>query len=358
MAWTALAAVLALVFCVGCGSTARSREPAKLVEQPRTIRLGLIGAPLVVDGDALVHVASRRDRLLVVRRDLASGAVRTLTRRSAEPWSVDNIAARAGRVAVETSAPLGHAVAHRVLELSPSGGRPRVLARARDNATCGGTVSVHNVTPARAVLVSVVRVSCAPRSRASLVLGLHGAAGSRTVMRRRISPDRAARLITEPVLDAGVGGGRTFMADPGEIQLVEKTGQRLVIKRPSGGQFVGAEINDHGDLLFHQVSNEAFRTSLLRPGQSEPVELIESPRDRAASLQLCGDLIARYAKRGNGEAELSVAPVTDPTRYRPLRAWPARLADAQLVCDQRRAVLIRRRRASGPSTAEVVSFPE
>jgi hypothetical protein len=31
----------------------------KLVDQPRTVRLGLIGAPLVVDGDALVHVSYR-----------------------------------------------------------------------------------------------------------------------------------------------------------------------------------------------------------------------------------------------------------------------------------------------------------
>ena len=64
MRWTALAAVIGLVFAVGCGSKARSEEPVKLVDQPRTIRLGLIGAPLVVDGDALVHVAYRRDRFL------------------------------------------------------------------------------------------------------------------------------------------------------------------------------------------------------------------------------------------------------------------------------------------------------
>ena len=350
----ALATVIGLVFAVGCGSKARSEEPVKLVDQPRTIRLGLIGAPLVVDGDALVHVAYRRDRFRVVRRDLASGAARTLMRGSAEPWSVDEIAARSGLVAIETSAPLGHAVAHRVLALSPSGRRPRVLGRARDNATCGGTVSVHNMTPARAVLVSEVRASCARRSRASLVLRLHGAAGSRTVMRRRISPDRAARLITEPVLYTGVGGGRTFFADPGDIQLAEQTGERRVIERPAGGQFVGAEINDHGDLLFHQVSNGRLRTSLLPRGEGEPVELIESTLDRPATVRLCGDLIARYARRGNGEAELSVAPVTDATRFRALRAWPARLADAQLVCDQRRAVLIRQRRASGPSSAEVI----
>jgi hypothetical protein len=244
-----------------------------------------------------------------------------------------------------------------VLEVSPSGGRPRVLGRARDGAACGGKVSVHNVTPARAVLVSEVRDSCARRSRASLVLRLHGAAGSRTVMRRQLSRDRAAMLITEPVLDAGVGGGRTFIADPDEIELVEPTGHRRVIKRPARELFAGAEINDHGDLLFHQASNERLRTSLLRRGHSEPVELVESSRERAASVRLCGDLIARYARRANGEAALSVAPVTDATRYRPLRAWPARLADAELVCDQRRAVLIRQRGASGPSSAEVVSLP-
>jgi hypothetical protein len=190
-----------------------------------------------------------------------------------------------------------------------------------------------------------------------LVLRLHGAAGSRTVMRREISPDRAARLITEPVLDAGVGSGRTFIADPDEIELVESTGHRRVMKRPSRALFAGAEINDHGDLLFHQASNRRFRTSLLRRGQSEPVELVESSLDRAASVRLCGDLIARYARRDNGETELSVAPATDPQRYRPLRAWPARLADAELICDQRRAVLIRQRGASGPSSAEVVSLP-
>jgi hypothetical protein len=99
--WTVLAAVIALVFVVGCGSRAPGGAPVKLVDEPRTIRLGLIGAPVVVDGDSLVHVSYRRDRLLVVRRDLASGATRTLMRRPAEPWSVDDIAARAGRVAVE-----------------------------------------------------------------------------------------------------------------------------------------------------------------------------------------------------------------------------------------------------------------
>jgi hypothetical protein len=283
--------------------------------------------------------------------------VRTLLRRPAEPWSVDDIAARAGRVAVEMSAPLGLRVAHRVLDASLSDGRPRVLGRARDNAECGGKVSVHSVTPAREVLVSEVRVSCARGSRASLVLRLHGSAGSRTVMRRRMSPDRAARLITEPVLDAGVGGGRTFIADPDEIELVETTGHRRLMKRPSREVFVGAEINDHGDLLFHQTSNKRFRTSLVRRGQSEPVELVEASVDRAPSIRLCGDLIARYAKRGNGGTDLSVAPVTDTTRYRPLRAWPARLADAELICDQRRAVLIRQRGASGPSSAEVVMLP-
>jgi hypothetical protein len=357
MSRAALAALIALLPAVGCGSNASdSRVPIKLVDEPRTIGLGLIGAPVAVDGDALVHVAYRHDQMLVVRRDVSSGAARTLLRRPAEPWSVDDIAARDGRVAVEMSAPLRR-VAHRVLELSPSGGRPRVLGRASDNAGCGGKVSVHNVTPAREVLVSEVRVSCARGPRASLVLRLHGAAGFRTVMRRQLGADRAARLITEPVLDAGVGGGRTFIADPDEIELVETTGHRRVLKRPSREVFVGAEINDHGDLLFHQASNERFRTSLLRRGQSEPVQLVETSLDRAATVRLCGDRIARYARRGNGETELSVAPVTDTTRYRPLRAWPARLADAELICDQRRAVLIRQRRASGPSSAEVVVLP-
>jgi hypothetical protein len=213
------------------------------------------------------------------------------------------------------------------------------------------------MTPAREVLVSEVRVSCTRGTRASLVLRLHGASGSRTVMRRRLSPDRAARLMTEPVLDAGVGGGRVFIADPAEIEFVEPTGHRRVIKRPTRAQFAGAEINDHGDLLFHEASAERLRTSLVRRGQSDPVALVESSRDRAAGVRLCGNLIARYARRGNGKSELSVAPVTDATRYRALRAWPARLADADLICDQRRAVMIRQKRASGPSSAEVVTLP-
>jgi hypothetical protein len=357
MPWAVLAALIALLLAVGCGSTAPRREPVKIVEQPQRIRLGLIGAPLVVDRDALVHVVYRHDRLLLVRRDLASGAARTLLRRPVEPWSVDAVAAGGGRVAVEMSAPVGHRIAHRVLEVSPSGGPARLLSRTSDKAECGGTVSVHNVTPAREVLVSEVRVSCTRRTRASLVLRLHGAAGSRTVMRRRLSPDRAARLMTEPVLDAGAGGGRVFIADPAEIEFVEPTGHRRVIKRPSRGQFVGTEINDHGDLLFHEASAERLRTSLVRRGQSDPVALVESSRDRAAGVRLCGNLIARYTRRGNGESELSVAPVTDATRYRALRAWPGRLADAELICDQRRAVLIRQKRASGPSSAEVVSLP-
>jgi len=153
--WFAPAVLIALLLAVGCGSKGRSPEPMKVVDQPRTIRLGIIGAPLVVDGDGLVHVAYRHDRLQVVRRDLASGDARTLLRRTVEPSSVDAIAARAGRVAVETSAPLGHRVAYRILEASH--GRVRVLGRASDNAECGGKVSVHNVTRASEVLVSEVR---------------------------------------------------------------------------------------------------------------------------------------------------------------------------------------------------------
>jgi hypothetical protein len=177
------------------------------------------------------------------------------------------------------------------------------------------------------------------------------------VMRRQMSPDRASRLITEPVLYAGVGGGRVFLANPDEIEIVEPTGRRQVMRRPSREVFAGAEINDHGDLLFHQASNERFRTSLIRRGQSEPIELAEAPLDRAPRVRLCGDLIVRYARRSNGESELSVARVNDTTRYRRLRVWPARLADADVVCDQRRAVLIRQRGASGPSSAEVVVLP-
>jgi hypothetical protein len=354
MRWPAPAALIALLLAAGCGSTARSGEPVKLTDQPRTIRLGLIGAPAVVDGGALVHVVYRRDRTLVVRRDLGSGAARTLLRRPVEPWSVEDIAARAGRVAVGTSAPLGHRVAHRVLVAS--GARTRVLGRASDSADCGGKVSVHDVTPAKEVLVSRVRVPCARGASASLVLRLHGATGSHTVLRRRMSPDRAARLITEPVLDAGVGGGRTFVAQPDGIELVETTGHRRVMS--SHGVFAGAEINDHGDLLFHEARGGQFRTSLVPRGQSEPVALVEARLDRAPAVRLCGDLVARYARRGNGETELSVAPVTDTQRFRPLRAWPARLADAELICGQRRAVLIRQRRASGPSSAEVVVLPQ
>ena len=358
MARAALAALIALLPAVGCGSKASdSRAPTTLVDEPRTINLGAIGAPVAVDGDALVHVAYRQHQMLVVRRDLRSGAAQTLLRRPAEPWSVEGIAARRGRVAVEMDAPIGLAVAHRVLEASPSGGRPRVLGRASDRADCGGDVSVHNMSPAREVLVSEVRVSCARVARGSLVLRLHGRAGARTVMRRQMSPDRAGRLITEPVLYAGIGGGRVFVADPDEIEIIEPTGRRQVMRRPSRGVFVGAEINDHGDLLFHQASDWRFRTSLIRRGQSEPVELAEASLDRAASVRLCGDLIVRYARGGNGESELSVGRVSDTTRYRRLRAWPARLADADLVCDQRRAVLIRQRGSSGPSSAEVVGLP-
>ena len=354
----ALAVLIALLPAVGCGSKAGdSGVPTKLVDEPRTIGLGAIGAPVAVDGEALVHVAYRHDEMLVVRRDLRSGAARTLLRRPAEPWSVEGIAARRGRVAVEMDAPLGLAIAHRVLAPSPAGGRPRVLGRASDRADCGGDVSVHNVSPAREVLVSEVRVSCGRAPRGSLLLRLHGPAGSRMVMRRQMSPDRASRLITEPVLYAGVGGGRVFLANPDEIEIVEPTGRRQVMRRPSREVFAGAEINDHGDLLFHHASNRRFRTSLIRRGQSEPIELAEAPLDRAPRVRLCGDLIVRYARRSNGESELSVARVNDTTRYRRLRAWPARLADADVVCDQRRAVLIRQRGASGPSSAEVVVLP-
>jgi hypothetical protein len=295
--------------------------------------------------------------MLVVRRDLSSGAARTLLRQPAEPWSVDAIAARDGRVAVGMSAPRGLAVAHRVLEASPSGGRARVLRRARDRPDCGGKVSVHNMTPANEVLVSEVRVSCGRERRGSVVLRLHGPAASRTAMRRQMSPDRAGQLITEPVLRAGAGGGRTFVADPGEIEIVEPTGRRRVIRRPSSGVFAGVEINDRGDLLFHEASDERFTTSLIRRGQAEPVELVEAPLDRAAGIHLCGDLIVRYARRGNGETELSAARLKDTKRYSRLRAWPARFADAELICDQRRAVLIRQRRTNGPSSAEVVVLP-
>jgi hypothetical protein len=282
---------------------------------------------------------------------------RTLLRRPAEPWSVDEIAARDGRAAVEMSAPLGLAVAHRILEVSPSHGRRRVLRRASDRPACGGTVSVHNVTPAREILVSEVRVSCGRTPRGSLVLRLYGPDGSRTVMRRQMTADRAGRLIAEPVLRAGVGGGRMFVADPGQIEIVEPAGGRRVIRRPSSEVFAGAEINDRGDLLFHTAGGGRFATSLIRRGQAEPVELVEAPLDRAASVRLCGDLIVRHARRGNGEAELSVAGVKDTTRYRRLRAWPARLGDADLVCDGRRAVLIRQRGTNGPSSAEVVLLP-
>jgi hypothetical protein len=186
---------------------------------------------------------------------------------------------------------------------------------------------------------------------------LHGPAGSRTVIRRQMSPGRASGLITEPVLRAGAGGGRLFVADPEEIEIVEPTGRRRVIRRPSSEVFAGAEISDGGDLLLHTASDERLTTSLIGRGQAEPVELVEGPRDRAPGVRLCGDLIARYTRRANGKTELSVARVKDTKRYSPLRAWPARSADAELLCDQRRAVLIRQRGTSGPSSAEVVVLP-
>jgi hypothetical protein len=354
----ALAALIVLLPAVGCGSEASdSRAPIKLVDEPRTIGLGFIGAPLAVDGDALVHVAFRNDRMVVVRRDLSSGAARTLLRRPAEPWSVEGIAARDGRVAVELSASRGYAIVHRVLEPSPSGGRARVLRSASEHRDCGGKVSVHNITPAKEILVSEVRGPCGRERRWSLGLHLHGETGSRAVLRRRVGADRAGRLIIEPVLRAGVGGGRMFVADPEAIEIVEPTGSSRVIGRPSSGQFAGAEINDHGDLVFRSATGGRLSTGLLRLGQDEPVELFGTPRDRAASVRLCGDLIVRHARRVDGKAELSVARVADATRYRRLRAWPARLADAELVCDERRAVLIRQRGGNGPSSAEVVVLP-
>jgi hypothetical protein len=354
----ALAAVIALFPALGCASEASdSRAPIKLVDEPRTIGLGVIGAPVAVDGDALVHVAYRHDQMLVVRRDLSSGVAQTLLRQPAEPWSVDGIAARDGRVAVGMSAPRGLAIAYRVLDASPSGGRARVLRRARDRPDCGGKVSVHNMTPAKEVLVSEVRVSCGDKRRGSLALRLHGPAGSRTVIRRQMSPDRAGGLITEPVLRAGAGGGRLFVADPGEIEIVERTGRRRVVRRPSSAVFAGAEISDGGDLLFHTASTERFTTSLLRRGQAEPVELAEGPPDRAPGVRLCGDLVVRYTRRADGKTELSVARVKDTKRYSRLRAWPARVADAELACDQRRVVLIRQRGRNGPSSAEVVVLP-
>jgi len=281
---------------------------------------------------------------------------RTLLRRRPEPWSVDGIAAREGRVAIEMSAPRDLAVAYRILEPLPSGGRGRVLQRASDRGDCGEKLAAHNITPANEILVSDVRTRCRER-RASLVLRLHGPGGSRTLMRRQMRPDRAGRLITEPILRAGVGGGRTFMADPESIEIVEPTGRRHVIRRPSSGVFAGAEVNDHGDLLFHTASADGFTTSLIRRGQAERVEVARAPLERAATVRLCGDLIVRYARRGNGQTELSVARVKDIKQYRRLRTWPARLAGAELVCDQRRAVLIRQRRKSGPSSAEVVVLP-
>jgi hypothetical protein len=65
----------------GCGSTeSDSGGSIEFVGEPRTIDLGP-SAPLAVDGDALVHVAYRRDQTLVVRGDLRSGAARTLLAR-------------------------------------------------------------------------------------------------------------------------------------------------------------------------------------------------------------------------------------------------------------------------------------
>jgi hypothetical protein len=351
-------ALIALLPAVGCGSTESDSGGAiEFVEEPRTIDLGRIGAPLAVDGDALVHVAYRQEQTLVVRRDLRSGAARVLLRRPVEPWSVDDIAARDGRTAVGLSAPLDVTVEYRVLEASRSRGRARVLARAREGDECAAKVAVHDVTPARAILFSEVRVSCGREPRGSLTLRLHGAGGRRTLLRREISLDRAGRLITEPVLRAGAGGGRTFVADPEAIEIVEPTGRSEVITRPSTEAFAGAEINDHGDLLIHAASPQRVRTSLIPRGQTEPVELSAAPKDGTARTRLCGELVVRYTRRDDGETELGVARVRDPKRYRRLRGWPARSADAELICDQRRAVLIRRRGASGPSSAEVVDLP-
>jgi hypothetical protein len=354
-----VAPLIASLALLGCGSTASDpNPPLELVEQPKTIGLGLIGAPLAVDGNALVHVTYRRDETSVVRRDLRSGTARTLLRRPVEPWSVERVAARDGRVAVEMSAPLDLQIAHRVLEAPPRGGRPTVLARASDRTGCGAKVSLHGVNAAREVLVSRVRLRCGNTARGELVLRLHTGAGARTVLRRRLSPARAGRLIIEPVLRAGVGGGRIFVADPQEIEIVEPTGRRLVIEARSGEVFAGTSINDRGDVLFHAASGARLRTSLLGPAQTKPLVLAEGSLDRHPGLQLCGGLIISYVRRGSGRAELAVARTTDAKRYRRLRAWPARLADAEVVCDEERAVLIRQQRSSGPSSAEAVRLPK
>ena len=269
----AVVALVALLPAVGCGSNGGDRGgPITLVDEPRTVTLGLIGAPLAVDGAALVMwppsgpYAPRPTRSALRRRADASAP----TRRAVVGGG---LAARDGRAAVAMSAPLRLTVAHRVLEASsPCGARGSSLSRVTATIAWEGLspqpdacASGPGLRSARDVRTRAARTPDAAPARHGRARAPSCVVGSASIARSGSSPSRSA-------------GGSAALARssriPEEIEIVGPTGHRTVIRRSSTEVFVGAEINDHGDLLVHAAS-EHLRTSLVRRDQPEPVE---SPR--------------------------------------------------------------------------------
>jgi hypothetical protein len=122
-------------------------------------------------------------------------------------------------------------------------------------------------------------MSCGREPRGSLTLRLHGAAGRRTVLHRRTSPDRTGRLITEPVLRAGVGGGRTFVADPEAIEIIEPSGRSEVdrLPRPSPAESSSSATPDEA------TRRQIYAGSVVAVASDRRQQSISMPRRGTAS---------------------------------------------------------------------------
>lgn len=294
----------------------------------------VVGRPALL-GDALYYEVRTRRVESVKRIDLNTLQTAPVYSKPARSWALGPVQAGGGRLAIELDDmnPRG-GLATRVVDLSPTGGPPRTVARgllrAAPRRTCGTEVSLEDVSPEGELLVDAGRTSCRPGAAERHVLRRYGVGGPAVIHRyiERLSDDsRQWHLVAGRLLEA--------------TERAARVGARRIQRSGRGYQLDWADLDGAADVVIGELRarGRSLRelVRLLTPtGGRTLLDL----RDSQGEPRFCGgrlvvQVVSRLSQQLLVYDDLAGAP---RVAFSASRNSPG--LGIQLACDASTAVLV------------------
>ena len=328
------ALLVALVAALALPAVAPAAPPRRSFVLPEAV----VGRPALLGNSLFYVVRTRRDEV-VKRLDLTTLQSVPVYSKRKRAWGFGGVRSGGGRVAVEVDDvnPRG-GLATLVVELNPSGGPPRVVARGLLRGSCGSEVSLEDVSEEGALVIDRAGTACRRGAVTRHVLRRYPKLGPPAVLaryRERSSDEsRQWRLAGNRLLEG---------TERGAVVRDLTTRATLRIRRRGRGYLVTwADLNAAGSVVLGELRfpSRTVRSFVRVFPPSAPGRALFDAAGIQDEPRFCGSRLVEQRVSPERQELLAYDDLAAPPRLLFSTARVSRDLEIQLACDADTAVLV------------------